>query len=63
APGHQQMPSDRLHIKQLPLPTNLTLHTRRISAAADHRTTPRGFFSSLLAGSPGWPRAALPWIG
>lgn len=46
-PVRQQMPRDRLHLEQLPLPISLTLHTHRISALADQRTTPRGLFSSL----------------
>jgi hypothetical protein len=33
-PHRQQMPSDRLNIKQLPLPISLTLHNHRISGPA-----------------------------
>ena len=45
----EQMPGHRLHVQQLPLPISLTLHDHTISGPVDHRTTPRGFFSSLLA--------------
>jgi hypothetical protein len=49
APGRQQTPCDRLNIEQFSLSISLTLHAHRISAHADHRATPRGLFSSLLA--------------
>ncbi len=38
-PGHQQMPRQRLHVQQLPLPISLTLHETRIATMPSARAT------------------------